>query len=748
MALAPHRLPRSSQLRVAGQTGLRALLDEAELLGSAAPSPATAGGSITLGGTDNGQARAPAVTAGVVLAGGTATAQARATTAGSITLGGAATGAATGTGVQYVSGSSTSSGASAVTSMAIAGPGGASTFAIFYASRASGTATGAMTGVTDTSGNTWVRATRGGVSGASNTRIEIWYCENYTPATTITGAGPSFVSAWGVAGFSGLVNASSLDVATADYASGSAATTITAPSITTSQSDLIFAADSHTTDATGALQSPFTQLSTYSLNGGGGGQAGYLIAPTAGTYTATWTQSTASSAGVAVVGFKAAAVTSTPATAAGAITLGGTVTARAPVTALGSVALGGAPVARGAASAVTGSITLGGAAVPLDSPGSILNIGPGAANHFDVQVAPTGAGSIATHTQAEIAAGYTEDPYFKSVSTPQGPAVEFYARLDAPTTSGSLYSRSELREVTADGSNMGFDINVGTHDYHGFSRVIHSPPTKPDIVMAQIHNGNADRVALRTQIVSGTTRLRLRVNGSSVNGDITNPYVNGTWVEWRFLIQDGALTVWVNDMVTPFYTAAAGVFTPVTPLESWYGKAGCYNQSQAGVDDVGTEYGQTQLRGSDSQSHCASYWSWRRLRIDHSRRHCGSTSAYYGCWKHFPRRGRHSCRTGRSHRLAHSRWCCSCTGADCCCRGHFPRWCRACSSWHYCCRCDLSRWCSHLPGARHCRWFDHAWWCGNQRHPVIDGCRVDHSCGLGAGAGARYCGRRDHTFWG
>jgi hypothetical protein len=89
MALAPHRLPRSSQLRVAGQTGLRALLDEAELLGSAAPSPATAGGSITLGGTDNGQARAPAVTAGVVLAGGTATAQARATTAGSITLGAA-----------------------------------------------------------------------------------------------------------------------------------------------------------------------------------------------------------------------------------------------------------------------------------------------------------------------------------------------------------------------------------------------------------------------------------------------------------------------------------------------------------------------------------------------------------------------------------------------------------------------------------------------------------------------------------
>jgi hypothetical protein len=316
VALAPHRLPRSSQTRVASQTGLRALLDEAELLGSAAPSPATAGGSITLGGTDNGQARAPAVAAGVVLFGGSATAQARTTAAGSISLGGAVgasapaaasgsislSGAATGTpvgssNVQYVGGSTTNSGASAVTSMAITGPSAPSTFAIFYASRASGTATGAMTGVTDTAGNTWVRATRGGVSGASNTRIEIWYCENYTPATTITGAGPSFVSAWGVAGFSGLVNASSLDVTTADYSVGSTATTITAPSITTSQSDLIFAADSHTTDATGALQSPFTQLSTYSLSGGGGGQAGYLIAPTAGTYTATWTQSTASSVG-------------------------------------------------------------------------------------------------------------------------------------------------------------------------------------------------------------------------------------------------------------------------------------------------------------------------------------------------------------------------------------------------------------------------------------------------------------------
>jgi hypothetical protein len=618
VALAPHRLPRSSQTRVASQTGLRALLDEAELLGSAAPSPATAGGSITLGGTDNGQARAPAVAAGVVLFGGSATAQARTTAAGSISLGGAVgasapaaasgsislSGAATGTpvgssNVQYVGGSTTNSGASAVTSMAITGPSAPSTFAIFYASRASGTATGAMTGVTDTAGNTWVRATRGGVSGASNTRIEIWYCENYTPATTITGAGPSFVSAWGVAGFSGLVNASSLDVTTADYSVGSTATTITAPSITTSQSDLIFAADSHTTDATGALQSPFTQLSTYSLSGGGGGQAGYLIAPTAGTYTATWTQSTASSVGVAVVGFKATVAVGTAATAAGSISLGGTPTARAVDTALGGIALGGtvapaapdtasggvtlggAPAARGAASAVAGSITLGGTSTgtALAIPGSVLNIGSGAGkNHFDVQIAPNGSSSIEVHTQAEIEAGYTDPLHF--YTSPDGQWVVFRPRADGPTTSGSSFARDEMREVTAAGSNMKFNVLDGEHELTVNFKIMHVPANDPDVVVAQLHDGNNDVIALRTQMFSnGTVVLGVRFNGSLHATRFQSSFTAGTAHTIRTRVfNNGAVEIYYNGGSTPFISMPTGTIGPTADPAGWYWKWGAYNQ--------------------------------------------------------------------------------------------------------------------------------------------------------------------------
>src|SRR4051812_27707790 len=68
-------------------------------------------------------------------------------------------------------------------------------------------------------------------------------------------------------------------------------------------------------------------------------------------------------------------------------------------------------------------------AVVLPAPGTVLNIGAGGGqNHFKVQVAPVGGGSQVDHEQSEIAAGYSEDPYF--VTTPDSARVQFYARLD------------------------------------------------------------------------------------------------------------------------------------------------------------------------------------------------------------------------------------------------------------------------------------------------------------------------------
>jgi hypothetical protein len=237
---------------------------------------------------------------------------------------------------------------------------------------------------------------------------------------------------------------------------------------------------------------------------------------------------------------------------------------------------------------------------PAIPPATVLNIGAaGTKNHFDVQVAPTGGTVIATHTMAEIEAGYSESPYFDTVNDGNNWA-RFYARMDAPTTSGATFSRSELREVNADGSAAAFDALVGEHIMQGTTKITHLPPSKPEVVIAQLHNGSSDRVAIRTQVISAATKLLVRVNGSAVTPRMDEAYVAGTAFTWKIRVINGLLEVYYNDMVTPLLTSSALVSTG---SPSWYFKAGLYNQSNT-TTDVATEYGESMLR-SLSVSHAA-----------------------------------------------------------------------------------------------------------------------------------------------
>src|SRR4051812_42101323 len=93
-------------------------------------------------------------------------------------------------------------------------------------------------------------------------------------------------------------------------------------------------------------------------------------------------------------------------------------------------------------------------------PGVILDIGSIRGQHFSLQYAQTGAGTPDVATQADIAGGFDLTPYF--TPSTDGQRVQMYARLDAPTTSGASFSRSELREVNADGTDALWDANSGT----------------------------------------------------------------------------------------------------------------------------------------------------------------------------------------------------------------------------------------------------------------------------------------------
>lgn len=244
--------------------------------------------------------------------------------------------------------------------------------------------------------------------------------------------------------------------------------------------------------------------------------------------------------------------------------------------------------------AATGSWTFTGTATGTASatPGDILNIGTADTNHFDLQMARSGDATWTEITQAQIASGYSEAPYFATVRS--GTAVQFSVPLDAPLVGTATGPRSELREVNADGTDAAYNINTGTHEFHGRTRIMSSTP---DIVAVQIHNGTSDRIAIRTQLVSSTLRLRVRVNGSSVtltggSLDAFNPYVVGTEFEWKIRVDNGAISVYIDNMTTPVYTAPAGTLAPTAGISTWYSKAGVYAQATG----AGTSSAVTELR--------------------------------------------------------------------------------------------------------------------------------------------------------
>lgn len=237
------------------------------------------------------------------------------------------------------------------------------------------------------------------------------------------------------------------------------------------------------------------------------------------------------------------------------------------------------------------------------TPASVLNLGPVVAgqrtgqNHFLLQEARDGDPAITIVSQPTLAGGFEELPYF-TVNTADT-AVALRASVGGPTTSGSLYARCELRELDQSGADMAFDALTGTHRLRTKFTVIADPAVKPDVVVMQLHNGTTDRVAIRTQLVSGTLRLRCRINGTSHATELANPYVLGTEYDVQVEIVDGTVNVsWSTGGAalpgTPQITQAAALST--TGSASWYFKTGCYLQSQVGVDDVATEYGQVELR--------------------------------------------------------------------------------------------------------------------------------------------------------
>lgn len=168
-----------------------------------------------------------------------------------------------------------------------------------------------------------------------------------------------------------------------------------------------------------------------------------------------------------------------------------------------------------------------------------------------------------TITAAEIAAGASEDPYF--VVDPLG-GVRLQAELDAATSPGSSYPRSELREVNADGTLASWDAAVGIHWMLVEGVWEHIPGGKPNLVGAQIHGPSSDKL----EVVTDATGVLARVNGTSKNKPkLAATVKDGDTYQIFILVASGVCSLFYNDLTKPKLTFKIGT-------KGNYFKAGAY----------------------------------------------------------------------------------------------------------------------------------------------------------------------------
>jgi poly(beta-D-mannuronate) lyase len=208
------------------------------------------------------------------------------------------------------------------------------------------------------------------------------------------------------------------------------------------------------------------------------------------------------------------------------------------------------------------------------TPGGIINL----ANwKLTLPIAKSGSTKAMEILQPQLSS-YVNAPYF--TTTGSGDGVVFQAAAGGATTSGSGYPRSELREMTGNGSQeAGWSSSSGTHIMTVREAVTHLTTVKPQVTVAQIHDSSDDVIVIR---LDGPHHLYAEHNGQNY-GDIDNNYSLGTVFSAQIAVSGGHVRI--------TYNGALKVDVPVSGSGNYF-KAGCYTQSNADKGDEPTAYAQ------------------------------------------------------------------------------------------------------------------------------------------------------------
>jgi hypothetical protein len=152
--------------------------------------------------------------------------------------------------------------------------------------------------------------------------------------------------------------------------------------------------------------------------------------------------------------------------------------------------------------------------------------------------------------------------------------VVFSVPAGGVTTENSKYPRSELREMNG-GEKAAWTNTSGTHTLEVCQAITKVPPAKPELVAAQIHDGNDDVVQIRLE-----DKALVAQYADGASQVVMDPdYALGTPFQVRIVAADRRVVV--------FYD---GQQKAELPLEGsgWYWKVGAYVQANTGTgDDAG-----------------------------------------------------------------------------------------------------------------------------------------------------------------
>lgn len=212
-------------------------------------------------------------------------------------------------------------------------------------------------------------------------------------------------------------------------------------------------------------------------------------------------------------------------------------------------------------------------AAACEPPAQVLDL-----REWKIQL-PTGEAESPDEVKQPELATFQVDPWFVTDSACD--SVRFRSAVNGVTTGGSNYPRSELREMTNNGTeNAAWSSTSGTHTMTIDQTVTRLPNDKQHLVVGQIHGGDDDVSVFRVE-----GRNLYVTNGDDPHYQlVTDDFALNTPFQVKFVVADGTINAYYNgtlaatlqaDFSTGYFKAGA------------YTQANCENSSPCSADNYG-----------------------------------------------------------------------------------------------------------------------------------------------------------------